>query len=310
MALEHFAAGADRRRGDRRRDGPDPPLGVYAAMLREQDGRWIIPAVLRGSRERSTSICWRAPSPGPARPSHARPGLQRHQWRRLHLGECLAAIADALEVNQHHVPLSISDRISGSITNGAVANTMIAPTWTFRRPVVSSIADCSPCATARPAGLHDGLDGVEVDQAGFTEMMDTEVMFRKWSGRRGRTGCCPGCGLRSEPRLHRLARLDGVAAGVGLDVAPAYHRAVATSFFSFTRCARPIGGAPHGEARRKPASAFPRPCSRLRRRAFLQPLDFSWRPRRHPSGTPSAVPVGSPRSTAAAAEMPSSSPIM
>ncbi len=30
-------------------------------------GRWIIPAVRRGCRRRSTSTCWRAPSPGPAR---------------------------------------------------------------------------------------------------------------------------------------------------------------------------------------------------------------------------------------------------
>ena len=31
---------------------------------------------------------------------------------------------------------------------------------------------------------------VKINQAGFTEMMDTEAMFRKWFRQARRTGCC------------------------------------------------------------------------------------------------------------------------
>ena len=39
----------------------------------------------------------------------------------------------------------------------------------------------TPCATARPEpGPPSIVSTVKINQAGFTEMMDTEAMFRKW----------------------------------------------------------------------------------------------------------------------------------
>lgn len=44
-----------------------PPLGVYAACCANRAAISIIPAARRASARRSMSICWRAPSPGPAK---------------------------------------------------------------------------------------------------------------------------------------------------------------------------------------------------------------------------------------------------
>ncbi len=68
-----------------------PPLGVYAAMLREQGGpaplsRWR-GAGVAGGRCRSAGACDRVVGRGRR---GAQRGLQRHQWRCIHLGECLA----------------------------------------------------------------------------------------------------------------------------------------------------------------------------------------------------------------------------
>ena len=68
-----------------------PPLGVYAAMLREQGRRARLSrrcrAGVAGGRRRSAGARHRLVGRGGG---GAQRSLQRHQWRRLHLGECLA----------------------------------------------------------------------------------------------------------------------------------------------------------------------------------------------------------------------------
>ena len=67
-----------------------PPLGVYAAMLREQGRPLDFPGGARacaGRRCRSAGARHRMVGRGGNRPQRS---LQRHQWRCLHLGEHLA----------------------------------------------------------------------------------------------------------------------------------------------------------------------------------------------------------------------------
>ncbi len=91
LALEHSAPGPDRRRGHGRRDGSDP-----AARRLCRDAARAGPAAglsrrcgagVAGGRRRSAGARDRLGRRGGR---GAQRSLQRHQWRRLHLGECLA----------------------------------------------------------------------------------------------------------------------------------------------------------------------------------------------------------------------------
>ena len=91
VALEHSSPGPDRRRSHGRRHGSDPA----ARRLCGDAARAGQPARLSrrcragvaGGRRRSARACHRVVG----RSSRgAQRSLQRHQWRRIHLGECLA----------------------------------------------------------------------------------------------------------------------------------------------------------------------------------------------------------------------------
>ena len=91
LALEHSSSGPDRRRSDGRRDGSDPAArclcghaaraGPPARLSRRRR------AGVAGGRRRSAGARHRMVRRGGRR---AQRSVQRHQWRRLHLGECLA----------------------------------------------------------------------------------------------------------------------------------------------------------------------------------------------------------------------------
>ena len=68
-----------------------PPLGVYAAMLREQGRALDYPGgAARVSQAVDVDLLARAIAWSRRSGRGAQRSLQRHQWRRLHLGECLA----------------------------------------------------------------------------------------------------------------------------------------------------------------------------------------------------------------------------
>ena len=68
-----------------------PPLGVYAAMLREQGRPLDYPGgAARVSQAVDVDLLARAIAWSGEASGRAQRSVQRHQWRRLYLGECLA----------------------------------------------------------------------------------------------------------------------------------------------------------------------------------------------------------------------------
>ena len=68
-----------------------PPLGVYAAMLREQGRPLDFPGgAARVAQAVDVDLLARAIAWSGEAESRAQRSLQRHQWRCLHLGEHLA----------------------------------------------------------------------------------------------------------------------------------------------------------------------------------------------------------------------------
>ena len=163
-----------------------PPLGVYAAVLRAQ-GRPLdypggAPRVAQAVRRRSAGA--RDRLVGRCR-GRAQRSVQRHQWRRLHLGEHLAgdrgcARHDAGRACAVVAGEGVSEMDSALGRAAQDARSDRAWPRGVRRPVRSSMP-ITACAMGRPNPVRRrSCRTVKINQAGFTEMMDTEVMFRKW----------------------------------------------------------------------------------------------------------------------------------
>ena len=186
LALEHPAAGADRRRSHGRRDGSDPAARrLCRDAARAGPRRSIIPAAPRGCRRRSMSICWRAPSPGRARPTAA-----RNEAFNVTNGDVFTwenvwpAIADALEMKPGKpVPLSLAQEYPKWIAPWDELrrkHDLVSPALEEFVGLSFQYADYSMRYGQTQSGPPSIVSTVKINQAGFTEMMDTEAMFRKW----------------------------------------------------------------------------------------------------------------------------------
>ena len=160
-----------------------PPLGVYAAMLREQEHS-TIPAAPRGCRRRSMSICSRAI--GWAGEADA----ARNEAFNVTNGDVFTwenvwpAIAEALDMKPGGaVPLSLAATYPQWITPWDALrqkHDLISPGLEAFVGLSFQYADYSMRHGQTEPGPPSIVSTVKINKAGFTEMMDTEDMFRKW----------------------------------------------------------------------------------------------------------------------------------
>lgn len=162
-----------------------PPLGVYAAMLREQ-GR---PLDFPGGAPRvaqavdvdllARAIAWSGEARSAQNEAFNVTNGDVFTWENI-----WPAVADALEMKPGKpVPLSLAQQFPG----------WVAPWDALRRkhdlksPGLAEFVGLSfqyadysmRCGQADP-GPPSIVSTVKINRAGFTEMMDTEDMFRKW----------------------------------------------------------------------------------------------------------------------------------
>jgi len=162
-----------------------PPLGVYAAMLRAE-GR---PLDYPGGAPRvaqavdvdllARAIAWSGEAETARNEAFNVTNGDVFTWDNI-----WPAIADALEMKPgRHVPLSLAREYPKWIAPWdelRKARGLIAPGLEEFVGLSFQYADYSMRYGQTEAGPPSIVSTVKINQAGFTEMMDTEVMFRKW----------------------------------------------------------------------------------------------------------------------------------
>jgi len=165
-----------------------PPLGVYAAMLREEGRALDYPGgAARVSQAvdvdlLARAIAWAGEADAARNEAFNVTNGDVFTWENV-----WPAIAEALDMKPGHaVPLSLAQEYPK----------WIAPWDTLRRkydltsPGLEAFvglsfqyADYSMRYGQTQSGPPSIVSTVKINRAGFTEMMDTEDMFRKWFGR-------------------------------------------------------------------------------------------------------------------------------
>ncbi|MCA6124814.1 NAD-dependent epimerase/dehydratase family protein [Bradyrhizobium sp. WSM 1704] len=162
-----------------------PPLGVYAAMLREQ-GR---PLDYPGGAARvaqavdvdllARAIAWSGDAETARNEAFNVTNGDVFTWENI-----WPAIADALEMKPgRHVPLSLAQEYPKWIAPWDALrrkHDLVAPGLEEFVGLSFQYADYSMRYGQTEPGPPSIVSTVKINQAGFTEMMDTEVMFRKW----------------------------------------------------------------------------------------------------------------------------------
>src|SRR5436305_1802727 len=164
-----------------------PPLGVYAAVLREQGRALDYPGgAPRVSQAVDVDLLARAIGwAGEA-------AAARNQVFNVTNGDVFTwenvwpTIADALEMMPgSSVPLSLAQKYPKWIAPWDELrrkHDLISPGLEAFVGLSFQYADyCMRCGQTQ-SGPPSIVSTVKINQAGFTEMMDTEVMFRKWFG--------------------------------------------------------------------------------------------------------------------------------
>jgi nucleoside-diphosphate-sugar epimerase len=162
-----------------------PPLGVYAAMLREQ-GR---PLDYPGGAARvsqavdvdllARAIAWSGEADAARNQAFNVTNGDVFTWENV-----WPAIAEALDMKPGNaVPLSLAQRYPEWITPWDELrrrDNLISPDLEAFVGLSFQYADYSMRYGQTQAGPPSIVSTVKINQAGFTEMMDTELMFRKW----------------------------------------------------------------------------------------------------------------------------------
>jgi nucleoside-diphosphate-sugar epimerase len=162
-----------------------PPLGVYAAMLREQ-GR---PLDYPGGAARvsqavdvdllARAIAWSGEADAARNQAFNVTNGDVFTWENV-----WPAIAEALDMKPGNaVPLSLAQRYPEWITPWDELrrrHNLISPDLEAFVGLSFQYADYSMRYGQTQAGPPSIVSTVKINQAGFTEMMDTELMFRKW----------------------------------------------------------------------------------------------------------------------------------
>jgi nucleoside-diphosphate-sugar epimerase len=164
-----------------------PPLGVYAAMSREQDRPLDYPGgAARVSQAVDVDLLARAI--GWAGEAEA----ARNEAFNVTNGDVFTwenvwpAIADALDMKPGTaVPLSLVKEYPQWIARWDALrrkHNLVSPDLETFVGLSFQYADYSLRYGQTAAGPPSIVSTVKINQAGFTEMMDTEAMFRKWFG--------------------------------------------------------------------------------------------------------------------------------
>lgn len=162
-----------------------PPLGVYAAMLRAQ-GR---PLDYPGGAARvaqavdvdllARAIAWSGEAKTARNEAFNVTNGDVFTWENI-----WPAIADALAMEPgQHVPLSLAREYPkwiGSWDELRKTHNLRAPGLEEFVGLSFQYADYSMRYGQTESGPPSIVSTVKINQAGFAEMMDTEVMFRKW----------------------------------------------------------------------------------------------------------------------------------
>ena len=164
-----------------------PPLGVYAAILREQGRALDYPGgAARVSQAVDVDLLARAIGwAGEA-------AAARNEAFNVTNGDVFTwenvwpAIADALEMKPGNaVPLALAREYPKWIApwdHLRRKHQLISPALEAFVGLSFQYADYSMRHGQTQSGPPSIVSTVKINQAGFTEMMDTEVMFRKWFG--------------------------------------------------------------------------------------------------------------------------------
>jgi nucleoside-diphosphate-sugar epimerase len=164
-----------------------PPLGVYAAMLREADRPLDYP----GGAARVTqavdvdllarAIAWSGKAEAARNEAFNVTNGNVFTWENV-----WPAIADALGMKPGKaVPLSLAKEYPGWIAPWESLrrrHNLISPDLEAFVGLSFQYADYSMRYGQTQSGPPSIVSTVKINQAGFTEMRDTEVMFRKWFG--------------------------------------------------------------------------------------------------------------------------------
>jgi nucleoside-diphosphate-sugar epimerase len=162
-----------------------PPLGVYAAVLREQGRPLDYPGgAARVSQAVDVDLLARAIAwSGEARAA-------RNQAFNVTNGDVFTwenvwpAIAEALEMKPGNaVPLSLAQQYPEWIApwdEMRRRHNLISPDLEAFVGLSFQYADYSLRYGQTQSGPPSIVSTVKINQAGFTEMMDTELMFRRW----------------------------------------------------------------------------------------------------------------------------------
>jgi len=162
-----------------------PPLGVYAAMLREQ-GR---PLDFPGGAARvaqavdvdllARAIAWSGEAESARNEAFNVTNGDVFTWENI-----WPAIADALEMKPgKHVPLSMAKEFPNWIEPWDTLrrkHNLVSPSLKEFVGLSFQYADYSMRHGHVESGPPSIVSTVKINRAGFTEMMDTEDMFRKW----------------------------------------------------------------------------------------------------------------------------------
>ena len=162
-----------------------PPLGVYAAMLREQGRALDYPGgAARVSQAvdvdlLARAIAWAGEADAARNEAFNVTNGDVFTWENV-----WPAISDALEMQPGAaVPLSLAKEYPNWIARWDELrrkHDLIAPGLEAFVGLSFQYADYTMRHGQTEPGPPSIVSTVKINQAGFTEMMDTEVMFRKW----------------------------------------------------------------------------------------------------------------------------------
>jgi nucleoside-diphosphate-sugar epimerase len=162
-----------------------PPLGVYAAMLRQQGRALDFPGgAARVSQAvdvdlLARAIAWSGDAVAARNEAFNVTNGDVFTWENI-----WPAIADALEMKPGTaVPLSLAQEYpkwSAPWDDLRRKHNLIAPGLEEFVGLSFQYADYSMRYGQTQSGPPSIVSTVKINQAGFTEMMDTEAMFRKW----------------------------------------------------------------------------------------------------------------------------------
>ncbi|WGS20284.1 MULTISPECIES: NAD-dependent epimerase/dehydratase family protein [unclassified Bradyrhizobium] len=162
-----------------------PPLGVYAAMLRAEGKPLDYPGGAPRVAQAvdvdllARAIAWSGEAETARNEAFNVTNGDVFTWENI-----WPAVADALEMKPgRHMPLSLAREYPKWIASWdelRKAHGLIAPGLEEFVGLSFQYADYSMRYGQTEPGPPSIVSTVKINQAGFTEMMDTEVMFRKW----------------------------------------------------------------------------------------------------------------------------------